>query len=69
MNAQAAIKELELAAWEAAEAESHERAARALRLKSARRVAAVHAHLKDALATLTTHTHHANTTESIIARS
>ena len=53
MNAAAALRELELAAWEAAEAETHERAAKALRLKSARRTAAVHAHLKYALTSAT----------------
>lgn len=55
MTAKVAIQELELAAWELAEAESHERAAKALRLKSARRTAAVHAHLKEALSSFEIH--------------
>lgn len=49
MNTDAALRELELAAWEQAEAESHERAAKSLRIKAAKRVAAVHSEMKSAM--------------------
>lgn len=49
MNALRIMRELELAAFELAEAESHERAARALRIKATKRTSAVHAELKTAV--------------------
>lgn len=48
MNAEEVLRELELAAWESAEAESHERAAKALRLKSTKRISSVHQQIKEA---------------------
>jgi hypothetical protein len=55
MNTPAAIREMDLAAWEYAEADTHERAARALRLKATKRISAVHLELKTALAAARTH--------------
>ena len=49
MNTPAALSELELATWELAEAEAHERMAKALRIKAGKRFAAVHLELKAAL--------------------
>lgn len=48
MNVPAAISELELATWELAEAEAHERMAKALRIKAGKRFATVHLELKTA---------------------
>ncbi len=49
MDAREACKQMELAAYELAEAERHERAARALRLEAVRRTASVHVFFKEAL--------------------
>lgn len=51
MDSKHVMRELELAAWEMAEAESHERAAHALRIKAMKRTSAVHAELKAATTT------------------
>ncbi len=42
MDAREACRQMELAAYELAEAERHERAAKALRLEAVRRTASVH---------------------------
>ncbi len=49
MNALRIMRELELAAFELAEAESHERAAKALRVKATKRTSAVHAEIAAAV--------------------
>lgn len=48
MNTEAVLSELELATWEFAEAEAHERMAKALRIKAGKRFAAAHLELKSA---------------------
>lgn len=54
MNAELACKELELAVYELAEAETAERRARQLRSQAARRISAFHAELKSAIITAQT---------------
>lgn len=49
MNAEAILKEMELAAWELAEAETAERRAHQLRTSASRRIASFHADFKTAL--------------------
>lgn len=49
MNAEYLLKELELAAWEQSEAETHERAAKKLRMDATRRMAVCHIEIKLAL--------------------
>ena len=49
LDAKSALKELELAAYEMAEAESHEAAAKKLRMQSIRRISMIHAELSAAL--------------------
>ena len=49
MNPNEIQKQLELAAYEMAEAEGHERAAKALRVKAAKRIASTHAEIADAI--------------------
>jgi hypothetical protein len=49
MNAPELQKELELAAWEMAEAEGYERQAKALRTKAIKRIAAAHCEIEIAI--------------------
>lgn len=54
MNAELSCKELELAAYELSEAAAHERAAKALRSKAVKRIAAVHSDMRGAIETYQT---------------
>jgi hypothetical protein len=49
MNAENTIREMELAAYEMAEAETHERQAQKLRLNASKRIASVHLEMQIAL--------------------
>ncbi len=51
MNADSILKEMELAAWELAEAEAAERRAHQLRKSASKRIASFHANFKAALET------------------
>lgn len=51
MDADLILKDMELAAWELAEAESAERRAHKLRISASKRIAAFHANFKAALET------------------